>query len=632
MPTLSQPSLDPTALNLTKAIALQEGGGKYLPYDYKSGDEPNAPAGTAGGRYQFIAGTWKNYAKQILGDANAPMTDANQNQVAYTKIKSFLDSGKTAAQAASMWNAGEGSPDSWKPGTVQKHGNTPQYVQNVYKYMQQVQNGQTQLPGTQLDTSGGGGDTSGADSPFPTTKLQIPDSLSANSSRDNSGFLSNISKDISGTNPDSYGTQAVNALKGAGNFLFPIAGDVYHDIKGDNSKTALQQAGDLGSSALSAATLIPGLGEGILGAKAALMGAKAAEGAKVATGVGLGADGLGGILKTGESIAPIIAKAKSGLASRLGKNAVLGAAFSTTQGLGAGDTDAGKLAQDAGAGAVTGGLVGGAGEILSKITSTLPQRLVSGVIKNSNPEVAKYALTKPLGSPAKMLADSDASLKDIGTKLGAALTHSNVADVVVPSNQIIPKIVSQFPNAELTSEALQGEINKIAPLQKALTKKLFSGEGLSIDELHTLNSAIGQNTYKMAFDDPQVKAGKAIGNAFYQASKDIITTAAPDTVPLFDQYSREIQLNGALEKTLKRGSKGQVLTLRDIMSMLGGYAALGPGGALGGYLLEKGATSPTINMKAAGLINKASKMKGLVNPAILGSTGLVGGAFGQGGN
>jgi len=85
--------------------------------------------------------TWKAYAGQVLGDSNAPMTPENQNKVAYTKIDSWLKSGYTPAQAASMWNAGEHAPNAWKKGTVQKVGNTPLYVKNVQKYAQELSTG-----------------------------------------------------------------------------------------------------------------------------------------------------------------------------------------------------------------------------------------------------------------------------------------------------------------------------------------------------------------------------------------------------------------------------------------------------------------------------------------------------------
>lgn len=163
-------TLDPTAQTLTQAIAMQEGGGTLLPYTAASGDEPNDPSGTAGGRYQFTSATWKNYAQQVLGNANAPMTPENQNQVAYTKIKSWLDAGNTPAQAASMWNAGEGAPDAWKPGTQQAHGNTPQYVKNVQKFAQQLSSGNSQSSNSQGSSAG----------QIPQTSLVVPPNIETN--------------------------------------------------------------------------------------------------------------------------------------------------------------------------------------------------------------------------------------------------------------------------------------------------------------------------------------------------------------------------------------------------------------------------------------------------------------------
>ncbi len=58
-----------------------------------------------------------------------------------------------------------------------------------------------------------------------------------------------------------FSSQIRAGIQGAakvGDFLFPAVGDVYHDIKGDSTKTGLQQAGDV---ALSALPFVPGLGE-----------------------------------------------------------------------------------------------------------------------------------------------------------------------------------------------------------------------------------------------------------------------------------------------------------------------------------------------------------------------------------
>ncbi len=97
--------------------------------------------------------------------------------------------------------------------------------------------------------------------------------------------------------------KAGDVAKGVGNFLFPIVGDIKHDIEQGtfrgNGKSILQQTGDL---ALSALPFIPGLGEvgeaakvgeaGIGGAEALNAGSKALEAAKglnpIVKGAGVG--------------------------------------------------------------------------------------------------------------------------------------------------------------------------------------------------------------------------------------------------------------------------------------------------------------------------------------------------------
>jgi len=127
--TINGEQLDPQAYRLFKAIREKESGGNYNAV----GD--NA---TSTGAFQFQDATWKGYAKDVLGDENAPMNKANQNQVAYKKIKSWKDSGWTPAQIAAAWNAGEQKAldGTWKTniGYNQKIGvsyNTPQYVGDV---------------------------------------------------------------------------------------------------------------------------------------------------------------------------------------------------------------------------------------------------------------------------------------------------------------------------------------------------------------------------------------------------------------------------------------------------------------------------------------------------------------------
>lgn len=138
---------DIEAENLAKAIRQRESGGNFNAV----GD-----AGTSKGGYQFQEGTWKQYAKEILGDENSEMTPQNQNAVAYGKIKTWKDGGKNAAQIAAMWNAGENIGDKWvdHKGKTNINGkvlsyDTPQYVKDVTDLYQQFK-GQSPQPSTKL--------------------------------------------------------------------------------------------------------------------------------------------------------------------------------------------------------------------------------------------------------------------------------------------------------------------------------------------------------------------------------------------------------------------------------------------------------------------------------------------------
>lgn len=130
-----------TALSyaIAKAIAYQENGGKLgAPKAGKTGELKSI--------YQFTPGTWKVYAKEVLGDPNAPLTADNETQVVVHKVQKWIDKGYNAKQIASMWNAGEDDPDAWSgkfsngnpsKGVNQKYGvpfDVPKYAEGVHKY------------------------------------------------------------------------------------------------------------------------------------------------------------------------------------------------------------------------------------------------------------------------------------------------------------------------------------------------------------------------------------------------------------------------------------------------------------------------------------------------------------------
>ena len=149
-------SLDPQTKeyvisSIVKAIAYQENGGKL--------DLNKISAGKTGEMksiFQFLPETWKGYAKETLGDENAPLTNENEMEVVYKKVEKWLENEKTVKQIASMWNAGTGEPDAYdgtfkmttkthkagdpSKGILKKSGipyDVPKYAENVNNYSQQ---------------------------------------------------------------------------------------------------------------------------------------------------------------------------------------------------------------------------------------------------------------------------------------------------------------------------------------------------------------------------------------------------------------------------------------------------------------------------------------------------------------
>jgi hypothetical protein len=122
--------MDKDAVNLAKAIRRAETGGSSDPYNAK---------GASGeyGAYQFMPKTWQGWSKQYLGQENAPMSVANQNKVAYLRIKELKDQGLTPAQIASSWNSG--GKDTYKTtGEAAKSTNDQGVDYDVPAYVKKV--------------------------------------------------------------------------------------------------------------------------------------------------------------------------------------------------------------------------------------------------------------------------------------------------------------------------------------------------------------------------------------------------------------------------------------------------------------------------------------------------------------
>ena len=139
-----KPQLDMKVASVVKGLAFAENGG--IP------DVSNPSQGQTGEMksiFQFTPDTWKNYAQQVSGKADLPMTPENESLVAYHKVGDWMQKGYTVPQIASMWNAGVGEPNAYtgkfsdgssSTGINKKYGvkyDVPGYAKKVADYAQQ---------------------------------------------------------------------------------------------------------------------------------------------------------------------------------------------------------------------------------------------------------------------------------------------------------------------------------------------------------------------------------------------------------------------------------------------------------------------------------------------------------------
>ena len=330
-----------------------------------------------------------------------------------------------------MCSSDLGNENSWKPGTVQKNGNTPQYANNVYNNYLKLKNGTSQNtssqtsgyqppqdPNASLQQSGNSQNNLG----YPAPVAPPPASTSSDNSQNNS-------------QPESLGGKALDVVKGVGNFLFPIVGDVYNDITGQSKKTALQQVGD---TALSALPFIPGLGEvgeGVKGVEAVAEGGEALADATKGGGI---LDAIKG--------SPVAKGAITGYGAGVASN------LSQGQGLGQSLLPNANTIGGAALGGLTPVALKGLGNFATKISGIDPQVYteLSKMGVEANPQDAKlydqyiqatkeHAINLRATSPLTMAANNlDTAAEKINTitdEAGKAVGEAKKAGATIPIAQ-----------------------------------------------------------------------------------------------------------------------------------------------------------------------------------------------------
>lgn len=261
------------------------------------------------------------------------------------------------------------------------------------------------------------------------------DQIIQNEQKRKSEMVKTVTPDTQNTTDTSTKSKGVlgtigSGIKKVGNFLFPIVGDVYHDIKGDNQKSFLQQAGD---AAMSALPFIPGLGE----AGAAIKGGKA-----VTEGAGLLSELAG---KT----------AVKGAATGYGA----GVAQNLSQGKGLGESF--KPNTNTILGTVTGGLAPGIIEGASKFAKGL-----SGIDPQISNQLAKYGV-KSEGKDTELY----------NKYISAAKTHSGDLETTSPLTMAADQLDEAASKIQKKVEKAGAQVGKAKEAGAASPLKPIQGIG-----------------------------------------------------------------------------------------------------------------------------------------------------------
>ncbi|MDE2233280.1 MAG: hypothetical protein KGJ90_04085 [Patescibacteria group bacterium] len=421
----------------------------------------------------------------------------------------------------------------------------------------------------------------------PTTPIvpnQQPGSSTANIGQ---GFISSVQQG-----------NAKGAASAALRDLLPILPDLWNDLSGQNKRSFLQQAADLGLTALDVSTVIPGIGE--------------------ITGLGRLAEGGGLLAKI--------------MANPVARTALMGAGYGAAggglQALAQGG-GARKVLQGAGVGTLTGGALGGALGGASQLLDYLPSRIAASALK-IDPATGEYALKTQGGihTIPTMLKNSwqnrqtyEDTIQNILAGKGEPLLgiepNASYATTLGAGNQSLQNALSAFPQSKILNDAADPlaatakAIGKVVPGQGSLIDKVMNGEA-TLAEKNALRKAIDPLVHPKYTDTSRMTFNKQVAKSFADNLRQEVQTVAPETKALFKGYAKEITLNKALNRIAKRSPGGPV-GLRDLVGALAG-GAFGLPSALGGALFSHLTGSPE------GLFTVAKGIRGLVSPALRGAT------------
>lgn len=286
------------------------------------------------------------------------------------------------------------------------------------------------------------------------------------------------------------------------------------------------------------------------------------------------------------------------IAGRIGTSAAVGAGLGGASALADGKTAPSDVLSSAGGGALVGGAMSGAGEALNAVVQNLPNRLVRAVLPKLKPGNEQSVYDTNLGSVASMLDASKASVRNYGEQIQSILNHPDYVGHTGDGSAAIDAVLGEFKNSKYTPESIVSTVSDLVPAQSKLVDKIAEGTA-TLGEKNTVRQALDMITKKRFTDAPQLTASKEIAAKFADALRSEVQASSPETQPIFQSLSKELDLRNALVAANKKVQNSGKVTLYDILSFTSG--------GLPSLLGERFATSPAAAIATAKGLNVAAK-------------------------
>lgn len=299
---------------------------------------------------------------------------------------------------------------------------------------------------------------------------------------------------------------------------------------------------------------------------------------------------------------------------RIGANAALGAGIGATNSLAQGDTF-----KQAGKQALVGGAIGGgtsaAVESVKAFVQTMPKWLTKTALpKLDNKNIPNTLEKIKIGSLDTLKTQSKNSILSHESNIQSLLSTAEHATPEYTPASLIGDTLKDFPNSEYTPDDIIQNAKSLAPKVSKLITKFEQGTA-NLQEINTIRKEVDQATQSVYTKLSRPPESKMLGASFAGSLREFVKTAEPKTVPIFEEYAKDIGLNKAIQVAIKKGE--QKVRLTDIGAGIAGFSYGGWKGALKAILAERLLLNPSAQLGAAKILNAGNKVALPIGKAVV---------------